>query len=826
VAALAALAMTWDSGPDLLDRVEEGAVGVIDPAADGIVEQYALGGRPGALAGGAGSVWVLDTPGSTVSRIQPEQAVTTIPVDRNPVGLAFGAGSLWVTSPSEGTLSQVSPDANRVVQSLDVGNAPTAVAVGFGAVWVASEVDRTVTRIDLARPAARERISVGAGPTALSAGAGAVWAASEEGGAVFRIEPRTRDVVRSIDVGEGPSAIAADETGVWVADRRAGSVWRIDPATDAVSNTIDAGPEPAGITLGAGAVWVADAADGTVSAIDPATGRPRATIPVESSPAAVAVSGGRVWTSALASRASHRGGTLNVEDQPPCEVCFEPSSYDSEAFTRLSLAYDGLLTYRRAGGSTYGPLLPNLAEDVPEPSADGRTYVFRLRRGIRYSDGRLVRPEDVRSSLEEHLRRVEWGPSYKAIVGASDCRIRPPRCDLSRGIRTDARARTVTFRLREPDPEFLHALAFPFAYVVPKGRTFGPGVQPPGTGPYRFVRFDRRGTRLVRNPHFREWSRDARPDGFPDQIVVRHNPDVEPQIRAVREGRADVLAIGKLFGTRVTPERMLALRTGQPGLLHTNPEAELDYLWLNSRVPPFDDVRVRQALNYAADRRRIAELAGTPEEAQATCQFVPPGFPGYAPSCRYTVDPGPAGAWKAPDLARARRLVARSGTAGAKVVVWGYREKKRLFEYVAELLDRLGYRTSLRMSKDYFASGELITDPANRAQAGIQGFAADGPTPSTFAGGFRCRSQYPPSPGRYNPEAFCDQELERRVGAALRARGAEAERRWQGVYGRLADVAPAVPLVNRRSVTLVSERVGNHQHHPMWGTLYDQLWVR
>jgi hypothetical protein len=46
------------------------------------------------------------------------------------------------------------------------------------------------------------------------------------------------------------------------------------------------------------------------------------------------------------------------------------------------------------------------------------------------------------------------------------------------------------------------------------------------------------------------------------------------------------------------------------------------------------------------------------------------------------------------------------------------------------------------------------------------------------------------------------------------------------VYRRLADAAPAVPLVNRRIVTFVSRRVGNHQHHPMWGTLLDQLWVR
>jgi ABC-type transport system substrate-binding protein len=72
---------------------------------------------------------------------------------------------------------------------------------------------------------------------------------------------------------------------------------------------------------------------------------------------------------------------------------------------------------------------------------------------------------------------------------------------------------------------------------------------------------------------------------------------------------------------------------------------------------------------------------------------------------------------------------------------------------------------------------------------------------------------------------FCVPAIDAQVAAARRTTGTESNALWQQVYERIEDQAPAVPLVNRREVTVVSKRVGNFQHHPMWGTLLDQLWV-
>jgi YVTN family beta-propeller protein len=830
VAGLAVFAVTRWTGPDTLEGIDENAVGVIDAHTGRVTTQYVVGRGPSALTVGGGSVWAANAYEGTVSRIDREHhRIVTIPVGDDPGGVAFAAGSLWVTNPQQQTVSQIDPDANRVIQRVEVGVGPHGVAAGFGAVWVASEADRTVARIDIARGGAARRIDVAANPTAIAAGAGALWVVSEEGGTVFRLDPRSGAVLKAITVGNGPVGVAVGEGAVWVANRQDETVSRIDPATDSVTDTLRVGHAPSAIAVGEGAVWVANSGDGTVSRIDPARRELVDTIEVKSSPTALAVADGSVWTAALASPASHRGGTLRVESSPLGWDHLEPGTYDAPVGQLLSLAYDGLVAYRRAGGATFGTLVGDLAMDVPEPSADGRTYVFRLRPNVRFSNGAAVQPEDFRASLEDLLRRFGSGvlPLYGAIAGAPACVRTPRQCDLSRGIVTSASSRTITVHLTEPDSEFLHRLASAFAYVAPADHPFGPKGEPPGTGPYRIASYDPdRALRLVRNRDFRVWSQDARPDGFADAIVVRFRKDIRAQVTAVQRAAADVVVVASLFGGGIPPASVPALARRHAGRLHTDAVPELDFMWMNVRTPPFDDVRVRRAINYATDRRAIAELAGGVDLAQSTCQFVPPGFPGYAPSCRYTLNPGPGGSWTAPDLQRARRLIDQSHTKGTRVTVWSYGTKREIGRYFATLLHRLGYPSSLRVFRDYGEYRSAVTASRTRAKIGIDGWSADYSAPSTFTAPFTCAGSTPRSPDMSNLAEFCDRRIDARIDAALAARGPATNARWQDAYDRLADAAPAVPLLNRRTVALVSKRVGNYQHHPLFGPLLDQLWVR
>ena len=126
-----------------------------------------------------------------------------------------------------------------------------------------------------------------------------------------------------------------------------------------------------------------------------------------------------------------------------------------------------------------------------------------------------------------------------------------PNCDLSDGIVTDDSTGTVTFHLVRPTPEFVYQLSLASASAVPQDTptTLEPGTFLPATGPYRVASYtpkqdtaDGHGRlELERNPYFREWSRSAQPDGYPDRIVVETGYSQKAAVARVADGRADLL---------------------------------------------------------------------------------------------------------------------------------------------------------------------------------------------------------------------------------------------------------------------------------------------
>jgi peptide/nickel transport system substrate-binding protein len=756
-----------------------------------------------------------------------------IPVGGAPSALAYGSGSLWVTDGDGRSVAQVDPGTNKLIRKVPVGNAPRATALAGGTLWVASGVEGGVKGFDLDKGHVRT-IEIGAIPTALAAGAGALWVASEEAGTVTRIDPRSGAVVAPVNVGNGPTAVATGEGAVWVVNRGDGTLSRVDPATNAVSWTVRVGADPRAVAAGGGAVWVAGGEDATVVRVDPHGPRVLARLHTGSSPTALTVAGGSVWTAATATAAAHRGGTLHARYWGPGRLpvdWVDRDGYFPATWQLSSLAYDGLVAYPRVGGAAGPTLVGALATRAPTPSPDGRTYVFTLRRGLRYSDGTLVQPEDFRASMERtRVVAPDWfAPYFAHIVGAQACRRQAAHCDLSRGIETDRRARTITVHLTRPDGDFLHKLTVPFAFVVPAdtpARAAG-DHPPPGTGPYRVAMWDQErgaGT-FVRNPYFRSWSPEARPDGFADRIEVRQDSrPVKAQIEDVQRGRADWFQIADAFGSLLGPQRLAGLSTRAAGKLHSDPQPTTAWMFLNVRRRPFDSLRVRRAVNLAADRARLVALSGGPETAIATCQMIPTAFPGHVPYCPYTAAPTVGGGWTAPDFARARRLVSESGRTGERVVVRVPSFRRAIGRYFVELLDDLGFRASLRVQElsPYFAS---VQDPRSRAQIGFVGWAMDYASPSDLLRlNFSCPSGS--GPIEQNQSRICDPTITRLVKRARAAPMAESARGWAAVDRRVTDLAAVVSMTNLRSVVLVSKRVGNVQHQLQWSTLLDQMWVR
>jgi YVTN family beta-propeller protein len=787
------------------------AVGMIASGSSSVRQQVRLDAAPTGVVFGHGAVWVTNAYADTVSRIDPEtQSVRqTIAVGNSPSAITVDERGLWVTNHADGTVSWINPDSNTVVDEIRVGHGPTAVASGYGAVWVANSGDRTVSRID-SRTREVTMLQSGAAGRGIATGAGAVWVTDEASKSLVRIDPATHRVTNTTPVGAGPAAVVYGGGALWVANELDGTVSQIDPMTLSVHATIPVGESPSALALTEDGLWVADEFGQRLVKIDTSTRTQSAAVGVGNRPVALAAVPGGAWVAMQESGAGHHGGRLVVIGDAFDTI--DPGlSFATDSFALLGLTYDGLTAFRRVGGSDGTQLAANLAAALPLPTDGGRSYTFTVRSGIHYSDGTLLRAGDFKRAFERMLflgsPALQNTPLMK-VIGAETCRP-GRRCDLSRGVVVH-NDRSLTFRLSAPDARLLFAL--PQVVPVPRQTPMREiGRKPiPSTGPYTIDSYiPRRRLTLVRNNRFRSWSERTRPRGYADEIVWRLDVPHADSVRLVETGKADVLF------NAVPAGRIDDLAARYPRQLHLIPQRATAFAFLNTHRPPFDDLRVRRALNYAIDRRKMVELHGGAGVAQITCQVIPPSVPGFRQHCPYT------NAWQTPDFTRARALVAASGTRGQRVVVWTFPFFGAEGRYIVSILRTLGYVAVLHEIPQIDAYFRTISDTPT-VQVGLAGWfgaqtASDALTPLTcdFDG---------------NWARFCDRRFDRDVrrlgdeqaadpgaGTALAAR----------LDREIVAQAPWVPLFTPRLADFTSRRIGNYQANTYAApsVLLDQLWV-
>lgn len=399
-------------------------------------------------------------------------------------------------------------------------------------------------------------------------------------------------------------------------------------------------------------------------------------------------------------------------------------SYTSEGWQTLWTVYTPLLTYRHAEGADGSEVIPGLAEKLPEISDGGRTYKLRLRAGLRYSDGAPVRAADFEHTVKRVLNLESGGSRFfEKIAGAGDyVKGAKARADIS-GIVTNDRTRDITIRLAQPDGSFSNILALDFAGLVPGDTPFSNQTKspPPGVGPFRLANVKiNRGYDLVRNPRF---DIDGLPQAKLHQISVSVVKNRRRQTQSTIRNRTDYM------NDPPAPDEIRGVRDRFEGKRYKEFSTNSTYFFfLNERVAPFDDQRVRQAVNFAVDKRALARLYGG--LLAPSCNFLPPGMKGYE-----KLDPCPYGdPEKAPNVARAKALVASAGAAAKKpVIVYGLDEPEaqRVAQYLADVLNRIGLKARPRIveSSVYYTT---IGNQQTKAQTGFANFFEDYPHPSNF----------------------------------------------------------------------------------------------
>lgn len=532
-----------------------------------------------------------------------------------------------------------------------------------------------------------------------------------------------------------------------------------------------------------------------------------------------------------ATPAQHAGGTLQVVSQsnpgsidPAYGASF--ASFDVDHMTN-----DGLVAFRDTSGAAGERLVPDLATALPKVSDGGRLYTFRLRKGLTFSNGRPVKATDFLASMERLWRGNATSSYYSAIVGAKACSAHPAKCDLSAGIKADNATGKITIHLTKPDGVFLQTLAIPSGDILPAGLpTHDVGTKAvPATGPYMIVSYSPlKGVVLKRNPHFHQWSAEAQPAGYPDEINWVWGVSADDEVNGTQSGAYD-------WDYDVpAADRISAIATAHPNLVHVFAALNTFYLPLNTRAAPFNNLKARQALNFAVDRAAAVKLWGGSGIATPTCQILPPDQPGATPTyCPYTKNPGTT--WSAPDMAKAKQLVAASGTKGDSVIVYAetVSPESEISQYVASVLTSLGYKVKLRSFNTgvYFS---LAGNSKTNFSVSTNDWSPYYPDNSDYIDQlFGCDQLVLGSDANLNWSFYCNHALQQRIDTAMRyedahplAGSAGAAELWHKANNLLTDQAPMLPLFNPKAVVLTSEHVGNLVYNPIWTVLPDQMWVR
>jgi peptide/nickel transport system substrate-binding protein len=527
-------------------------------------------------------------------------------------------------------------------------------------------------------------------------------------------------------------------------------------------------------------------------------------------------------------KAEHRGGTMRLVARSAAGTLDPQINYTLQYWQIYQSVYSGLTAFKKGAGEEGFQVVPNIAEELPTVSEDGKTYTFKIRKGIKFSDGRDVTVKDVVASFQRIFKVTSptSGGFYSVIVGADKCIAEPTTCTLEGGVTGDEAAGTVTITLTRPDPEILYKLAVPHASILPADAPATDAGSNPiaGTGPYFFSAYDpNKGLTMSRNPHFKVWSEDAMPDGYPDVVQYDFGLTDEAEVTAVMNGEADWM-----FDQPPT-DRLGEIGTKYKDQVYINTLTAWWYAPMNTRLAPFDNVKARQAVNFAIDRKALVNLFGGPALAAPVCQVLPPGFPGHVSYCPYTKDPGEK--WSAPDIEKAKQLVEESGTKGQKVtvIVEDTAVSKSIGVYLQSVLQEIGYDAEVKPISPNIQF-TYIQNTNNKVQISVSQWYQDYPAASNFLNVlFGCGSFTEGSDSSINIAGFCDPDVEAKMKEAFALSAtdqAAANKIWTEVDKMVTDKAPAAPLFTPKHIDFVSKRLGNFQFNAQFYWMVTQSWVQ
>jgi peptide/nickel transport system substrate-binding protein len=490
------------------------------------------------------------------------------------------------------------------------------------------------------------------------------------------------------------------------------------------------------------------------------------------------------------------GGTLKATYSSFPDYLDPALAHSAEGWTAIYNTYVPLLTYAHAGGEAGSEVIPGLAKAMPKVSDGGKRYTLTLRKGLEYSDGTPVKASDFAFAVERVFKLNSSGsPFYTDIVGA-EAFAKTKKGGIP-GIKTDDKTGQIVIELAEPRGTFTNELALPFVAPLPpdtpeEDLTAHP---PAATGPYVITRSQPgRGWEYERNPRWRGGNAELMPElpsGHMDKIQVTVIRNASTQVNDIEQGRFDWM------GNAPSADRYAAVKEKyERSQFRVEPTVSNYFFWLNTRQAPFDDVRVRQAVNYAINAEALERIyAGQLVGLQ---QILPPGMPGHRKFELYPYD-----------MEKARRLIAEAKPADRAITVWTDNESpnNEAGEYVEQVLKKLGFETKLKVlnADNYFSV--IGNDSTPDLDIGWASWFQDYPHPNDFFQPLLDEASLAPT-NTTNLARFADPAISAKIGRlGEKQLDPRAEDEYAALDREVMEQAPWAPYGASTIPTFVSSEI-------------------
>jgi peptide/nickel transport system substrate-binding protein len=388
-----------------------------------------------------------------------------------------------------------------------------------------------------------------------------------------------------------------------------------------------------------------------------------------------------------------QGGTLTITYASFPDYMDPQLSYTQEGWSAMGEVYIPLLTYKHGEGTEGAEVVPGLAKELPKISNGGKTYTLFLRPGLKYSNGKPVKASDFPYAVERMFKVNSGGsPFYTSIVGAE--KFAETKQGGIPGIKTNDKTGEIQIELEKPRGTFENELGLMFVAPVPQGTPNEDlsASPPPGTGPYMITNSQPgRGWEVERNPYWAKANSKAMPE-YPTgnidgaKVTIVRNP--QTQVNDIEQGKFDYMQ------NPPPADRYTEVKENFEGTqFRIEPTISTYYFWMNTQKPPFNDVKVRQAVNYAVDSAALERVYSG--QIKGTQQILPPGMPGYK---KFELYPR--------DMEKAKELLKEANPSDMDITVWTDTESpnNEAGEYYEGVLKELGFNTKLKIlnADNYF----------------------------------------------------------------------------------------------------------------------------